>query len=143
MCPERESREPGGLWGNELELDWGGESREPASRQPRPRQPGCVWRAGRKPAAIASPWLLPAVLRHVSPLAADRQAAGLGGQMGSLSLSAWGPGRVRHQQAWCRANGLPGPGPGSSSSRPPSALCFPDSPAPRSFRAAPCTPGSP
>lgn len=55
MCPEWESREPGGPWGDEPELDRGGESREPASR-PAPSCPGwmCVesW-GGSRPHRVA------------------------------------------------------------------------------------------
>ena len=153
----------GGPWGNEPELgreeacvqrgspgspvapgatsrSWTGEESpgSPCPARPPAAHAGCVWRAGEEASRVASPRLLPAVLRHVSPLAADRQAAGLS-QANGLSVPQCAGSRP------CRTSRLGVCRPaGSSSSRPPSALCFPDSPpTPGSFRPAPCTPGSP
>ena len=152
----------GGPWSDELELDqeevcaqsgspgspaapgvtswsWTGED-SPGS--PRPAQSpaahaGCVWRAGEEAGRVALPRLLPAALRPVSPLAADRQAAGLSRADGPSVPQGTGSRPCRTSGLVSGPSGLWPPG---SSSRPPSALCFPDSPpAPGPFRPAPCT----
>lgn len=144
----------GGPWGNEPELgqeeacvqrgspgslvasgatswSWTGEESpgSPRPAQPPAAQPGCVWRAGEEAGRVASPWLLPAVLRHVSPLAADRQAAGLS-QANGLSVPQCAGSRP------CRTSRL-GVGPERSAGRqappppgrlPPSAFLTPPHP---------------